>query len=138
MEISSWYPFSPNILQRLKKMSKTIKNLEICWKIPQNWEKIWEISSWYPYSHYTAKNTKKCQKLGKKIKFIQKILQIFFGKFFFKIFHNKCQNWPPHGLVMKNDISHAGNMLKCDFPVFTGFCRIFRCKIWKKNFCLSS
>ena len=64
-EISSWYPFSPNIPQNFKKKSKTIKNLEFCWKIPQNWEKIWEISSWYPYSHYTAKNAKKCQYMSK-------------------------------------------------------------------------
>ena len=63
-------------------------------------------------------------KIREKIKFIQKILQIFFGKFFFKIFQNKCQIWPPHGLIMKNDISHAGNMMKCDFPVLSGFYRI--------------
>ena len=81
-----------------------------------------------------SKYVKICQKLGKKLNLSRKSSKFFFGKFFFKIFQNKCQNWPPHGLVMKNDISHAGNMLKCDFPVFTGFCRIFRCKIWKKIF----
>ena len=126
-KISSWYPFSPNILQRLKKCQKQSKILKFVGKSPKIERKFGKFHLdilIVIIQPKTLKNVKICQKLGKKIKFIQKILQIFFGKFFFKIFQNKCQNWPPHGLIMKNDISHAGNMLRCDFPVLSGFYRI--------------
>ena len=52
---------------KLQKMSKIIKIPEICWKIPQNWEKIWEISSWYLLSHHKVQILIKYSKMSKPI-----------------------------------------------------------------------
>ena len=47
---------------KLQKMSKIIKIPEICWKIPQNWEKIWKIQSLYTFSPIILQNAKNNQK----------------------------------------------------------------------------
>ena len=72
---------------KLQKRSKTIENFEFFWKIPQNWEKIWEISSWYPLSHHRVQNFQKCQKPSKFLKFVEKSPKIErkFGKFYLGI-----------------------------------------------------